>query len=266
VFSVTFGAALLLASSMSVATDPRWCTEHADQELWSSVRVAFQPELEPDDPAKTAPYVANSYKYVAAIAIAGRTCLVLVGEREHEADPPGDDYFLAYSYDLNSGAKSPVSPQGFRSWRPAGWYRFSQKSPADALFTHQSCSECEAEYYLSSFFLDFTGHRWQVRLWPETGSDILIGSDDQFGDDDDWRTSCAYRIGDYSGRYVAEIAVWCEFTGIQTRKTDQTLYLYSLSGDRPERRVPSQDEAQALKAFICAKNGRDDLCRSTRVR
>src|SRR5260370_20948759 len=84
--------------SLSQKGDFRWLNAHRDSEAWAQVRAAFRQELEPDDPAKTAPVVAERYKYVSRIGLFKNLAVVVIGQRETKESKYGD-YFLAYNFD-----------------------------------------------------------------------------------------------------------------------------------------------------------------------
>ena len=85
------------------------------------------------------------YKYIAHVARADEVCLVIIGQRESKL-LPAYDVFMAFSYDLKSGKKTPVTERSVVGWRPWAWTSLEKGPYPDGLFKHQSCYECEAEY------------------------------------------------------------------------------------------------------------------------
>ena len=83
----------------------QWIDQKKSGALWETVRSAFHDELQPDDPAKTAPVLAYAYKYVYRVAKYKDSALVIVGYRETEHSKyPG--YYSAFNYDLRSHKKN----------------------------------------------------------------------------------------------------------------------------------------------------------------
>jgi len=235
--------AMVLLSSLSIGwsktTSPGWVGEKQDPRLWSRIRNVLKDDLEPEDPKKTAPYVAMRFKYVARVAQVEHVALVIVGMRETRSDPPDFDYFKVYNVDLKAGVRSSVADEGFTGWRFLRWAQFEGGRLPDAVFRFQSCAECEATYFLASFWFDSEKKRWKLRQWPEDGTSVLIGSDIQFGEQDDFETSCLYAVRDYTGDGRDDIGNWCQTTGVKTLKVTETLFLYTVSDTGPQRIEPA---------------------------
>jgi hypothetical protein len=254
--------ALLLATNLNAAPRTLWVSEKVEPSLWRYMRLAFHAELLPDDPAATAPVVAQRYKYIARLARAEDTCLVIIGQRETRNDPPGDDYFLAISYDLKSHRKTPITPGGFRRWRFVAWAFLVPGIYPEVIFRHQSCSECEATYLLSSFFLDPASHAWTIRRWPKDEDSILIGSDRQL-DDDNWWITCMFRVADFTGDGNADIGLWCRrIFEARRRKTEETLTLYTVPAGEPTMLTPDASQTRSLKRALCAGQPSHAFCRN----
>ena len=218
-------------------------------------------DLAPEDPNETRPYVAMRFKYVVRVAQVDHAALVIVGMRENPTDPPALDYFKAYNVDVRTGVTSPVADRGFQQWRFLRWAQFARGRVADAVFRFQSCSACEATYFLASFRFDLPAKRWKLREWPQDGANVVIGSDIQFEDDGDVATTCLHAVGDYSGDGRDDIATWCRRTALATRKFAETLFLYTVSEGGPKRIEPSGQNAVRIKRELCRRNRANLLCR-----
>lgn len=262
--------ALLLASGLQTAAPTLWISEKADPGLWRELRTAFRAELLPDDPVKTAPYVALKYKYIARVACAAETCLVIIGQRETRKRPTwAVDYFVAVSYSLKSHQKIPVTrggfvgPKGgFVDWRFVSWAFLAPGSYPELVFRHQSCDECEAEYLLSSVFLDPASRVWTMRRWPKDDDSILIGEGMTAGNDPDWWTDCLFHVSDFSGDGNADIGVWCRrIFEDRGRKAEETLSLYTVGAGKPATVTPDATQGSLLKRDLCRAQPSHAFCR-----
>jgi hypothetical protein len=257
---------LLLVSRLFAATFPQtpgafWISEKADTRLWRDVRTAFRQELLPQDPAKTAPRIALGYSYVARIGCVSGVCLVIIGARETATRSAfDDDIFNAFSYDLVSHNMIRIANRGFVGWKFVKWAYLAPRTP-EVVFRFQTCSECEAEYLLSSFFFDSASRTWTIRNW--TKNDILIGSTWTAGEEFDSITECLFRIADFSSDGNADIAVWCRVSfEDSSRKKEESVRLYTLVDGQPTTRTPDAVQARALKRALCKAETSHEFCRS----
>jgi hypothetical protein len=94
--------------------------------------------------------------------------LALIGMRENERQPLRAELTAAYSVDLASGRKELLGK--YLLWRFIKWAHFEPDS-SDAVFSYQSCDECEAERFVASFASDTKARAWTlrqlVRIQPE---------------------------------------------------------------------------------------------------
>jgi hypothetical protein len=181
--------------------------------------------------------------------------------REDRKDPPAFDFFRAYNLDLSSGAKSLVTETGFNVWRWLKWAQLRRGSYPDAVFLHESCTECEAYYLLSSFYFDPMRRVWRLREWPEDGNSLVIGSDIQFGEEDDWETTCLYAIRDLTKDGADDIVIWCRETGRATKKVIETIALYTVGEEGPVRKELPREAARFMRRELCRENPRSLLCK-----
>jgi len=82
----------------------RWIDSQKDAPLWAKVQAAFHEPLKPDPPDEAPPY---GYKYISRIGVSNNSALVIIGHRIKKRELPGE-YFLAFNYDLLTGATSEV--------------------------------------------------------------------------------------------------------------------------------------------------------------
>lgn len=129
-----------------------WLDSTKDATLFDRIKADFRDELRPDDPEKVKPYVAEEYKWISRVGVVDSSALVLIGERETRTSKYGD-YFVAFNYDLKSGKKTSLN-RGFMDWTFKKLIRFDSSPTPDVVFTYPSCTECEADYLLSSFRFD----------------------------------------------------------------------------------------------------------------
>jgi len=143
----------------------RWIGPKDKPAVWAHVRAAFQNELEPDDPRKTSPVMAYSYKYVHRIAVAGDDALVLIGHRETE-DSKYADYFSAFNFNLRTRTKTPIADATVLwVWKLVRLARFDPSKVPDIVFSYLTCTECEASQILGAFRYDSAKHQWALRKW-----------------------------------------------------------------------------------------------------
>lgn len=85
---------------------------------------------------------------------------------------------------------------------------FESHSPPDVGYL--SCTECEAQSLLASFYFDPRSNEWDIRHWSkEDGDSLLIGSDHQYGDDGIYDDECLHAVRNLNGDGLEEVAVRC---------------------------------------------------------
>jgi len=237
-----------------------WVSERTDPRLWRDVRAAFRQELQPDDPAKMAEHVAAmKYKYLDRIGRVSDVALVVIRERLEESILPDLDIFVVFSYDLQSHKKTRLGD--FNVWNVVTRTYLAPKTP-EIVFTHWNCTECENDILLSSFFLDVASRTWTMRTWPEDGESILVYSNAVAGADPNSGTDCLYRVADFSGDGYSDLAIWCRETfDDSSRKSQESVTLYSVSEGRATRQPLDAVHAQSLKRALCRSRGSHSLCR-----
>lgn len=255
---------LLLATGSALGADPpvriepkfEWVTEESHPALWAKVQDAFSDELRPDDPEKTAPYAAMRFKFLHKIGCLSGSCFVLIRLRpEKDLDPEGD-YFLAYDFNPASGRKAKLGPEpekGFYLWEFHGLARFDRGSTPDIVFTWRDCYGCEADHLLSSFSFHERLGLWRVRVWSDGQTSLFVGSDDQFGEEEDWHYDCRFKVEDLTGDGLDDVGVWCRVKGLSTGKVDDEVLLYSVGPSGPKKTELTGKKALQLKKTLCAK-------------
>jgi hypothetical protein len=241
-----------------------WLNSSNDAAQFERIKMAFTDELKPDDPEKVKPVVAEEYKWISRVGVVETCALVLIGERETRTSTDGD-YFVAFNYDLKSGEKIALtsSNQGFMEWKFRKLVRFDSSGTPDIVFTHSSCTECEADYLLSSFRLDLTEGRWKVRTWSEKSSDILIGSDYSVGTDEDSKDDCLYKFADFNGDGFDDLAVRCLVITRQGKTLEDTTTIYTVQQGHPQvLTVKDRHRLATIRDQLCIDVKKSKLCPS----
>lgn len=264
-------AILMLASSSAICQNApasskafHWLNSKSDAIQFERVMTAFTDELKPDDPEKVKPVVAEEYKWISRVGIFETSALVLIGERETRTSTYGD-YFVAFNYDLKSGAKTPLTSfnNGFTEWKFKKLVRLDSLGTPDIVFTHSSCTECEADYLLSSFRFDSSEAKWKVRTWGKEGREILIGSDYSVGTDEDSKDDCLFRFADFNGDGFDDLAVRCLVITREGKTLGDTTTIYTIQHGRPQvLTVKDHRQLAAIRDRLCIDAKKPKLCPS----
>jgi hypothetical protein len=241
-----------------------WLNSSKDATLFERIKKDFTDELKPDDPEKVKPYVAQEYKWISRVGVFETSALVLIGERETRTSTYSN-YFVAFNYNLESGDKTSLtSPNnGFIAWKFKKLVRFDSSGTPDVVFTHPSCSECEADYLLSSFRLDPTDGKWKVRAWSEKESDILIGSDYSVGGEEDSKDDCLFKFADFNGDGFDDLAVRCQSITEQGKILEDSTTIYTIQHGQPEiLNVTDSQQLAAIRDRLCVDAKKSKLCPS----
>jgi hypothetical protein len=263
---------LMLAASSSAigqiaqpsSTSFHWLSSSRDAALLERINTAFADELKPDDPEKVKPIVAQEYKWISRVGLFETSALVLIGERESRTSTY-HDYFVAFNYDLKSGEKTSLTSfnNGFTQWKFKKLVRFDSSRAPDIVFTHPSCTECEADYLLSSFRLDSTEAKWKVRTWSKEGADILIGSDYSVGTDEDSKDDCLLRFADFNGDGFDDLAVRCLTITERGKILEDTTTIYTVQHGQPQvLTVKDHQQLATIRDQLCVDAKKSKLCPS----
>jgi hypothetical protein len=265
-------AILMLAASHSAigqnaqrsSTVFHWLTSSKDATLFERIKTAFTDELKPDDPEKVKPVVAQEYKWISRVGVCETSALVLIGERETRTSTYGN-YFVAFNYDLKSGEKTSLTSfnNGFLDWKFKKLVRFDSSRAPDIVFTHPSCTECEADYLLSSFRLDSTEAKWKVRTWSDKSTEILIGSDYSVGNEEDSKDDCLFKFADFNGDGFDDLAIRCLSITEQGKILEDTTTIYTIQHGQPQARtVKDRQQLATIRDQLCVDAKKSKLCPS----
>jgi hypothetical protein len=265
-------AILVLAAPHSVigqnahpsSTAFHWLNSSKDATLFERIKTAFADELKPDDPEKVKPVVAQEYKWISRVGVFETSALVLIGERESRTSTYSS-YFVAFNYDLKSGEKTSLTPpnKGFMQWKFKKLVRFDSSRAPDIVFTHPSCTECEADYFLSSFCLDSADAKWKVRTWSEKSTEILIGSDYSVGAEENSKDDCLFKFADFNGDGFDDLAVRCLAITEQGKILEDTTTIYSIQHGQPQvLMVKDPQQLATISDQLCVDAKKSKLCPS----
>jgi hypothetical protein len=265
-------AILMLAVSYSAtgqnaqpsSTAFHWLSSSEDATLFERIKIAFRDELKPDDPEKVKPFVAQEYKWISRVGVFDTSALVLIGERETRTSAYGP-YFVAFNYDLKNGEKTSLTSfnNGFLEWKFEKLVRFDSSRAPDIVFAHPSCTECEAEYLLSSFRLDSTDAKWKVRTWSEKGAGILIGSDYSVDNEENFKDDCLFKFADFNGDGFDDLAVRCLAITEQGKILEDTTTIYTVQHGQPQvLTVKDRQQLATIRDQLCVDAKKSKFCPS----
>jgi len=263
-------ATLMLAASHSAigqtaqpsSTAFRWLNASKEASLFERIKTAFADELKPDDPEKVKPVVAEEYKWISRVGVFETSALVLIGERETRTSTYGD-YFVAFNYALKSGEKTSVTSlnKGFMEWKFKQLVRFDSSRTPDIVFTYPSCTECEADYLLSSFRFDSSEAKWEVRTWGEKSTDILIGSDYSVDAEENSKDDCLFKFADFNGDGFDDVAVRCLTITEEGKILEDTTTIYTIQHEQPQvLTVKDRQRLATLRDQLCVDAKKSKLC------
>jgi hypothetical protein len=169
-------------------------------------------------------------------------------------------------YDLESGEKTPLTSfnKGFMAWKFKKLVRFDSSRTPDIVFTHSSCTECEADYLLSSFRIDSTEAKWKVRTWGENRTEILIGSDYSVGTEEDSKDDCLFKFADFNGDGFDDLAVRCLTVTEKGKILEDTTTIYTVQhGQSQVLTVKDHKQLATIRDQLCVDAKKSKLCPST---
>jgi hypothetical protein len=177
----------------------------------------------------------------------------VIGYRTKESDPKEYDFFRVFYYDTSSHIKREINLRGYYpQWSFVMQATFEPSATPDIVFTFHSCLECEAVELLSLFRFDEKDGVWKVRVWPDGDPDLMIGSDRQYGAEDDWVYDCLYKVADFNSDDFADIAIRCRETGEITRKIKDELVLYTIQKGKATRiQVEDKSQFDRISSVLC---------------
>jgi hypothetical protein len=271
--TVLIAILMLAASHSAIGQNARpswtafhWLNSRKDATLFERIKTAFTDELKPDDPEKVKPVVAQKYKWISRVGVFETSALVLIGERETRTSAYGS-YFVAFNYDLESREKTSLTPfnKGFMEWKFKKLVRFDSSRTLDIVFTYPSCTECEADYLLSSFRFDSTEGKWEVRTWSEKSPEILIGSDYSVGNEEGSKDDCLFKFADFNGDGFDDLAVRCLSITGQGKILEDTTTIYTIQhGQSQVLTVKDRQQLATIRDQLCVDAKKSKLCPSSR--
>jgi len=227
-------AALLMASLTAGAQqDPfRWMDFHAakDQDIVAWV---------------TRSLVASDWTAIREIGVQYDAALVVTTKRARPDAPPNADTFTIWTVSLTSHDHAVLISGVNLRW--LDFMRFGDDGPEPTAL-YDSCRDCAAETYFTSFHYVARNHAWQAR-WMRNGQAVPM-----------WSTNTptgmvwtqAYAgLAEPDGR--AFVGTWNRFDYGPQKPVDDFLFVYDIdpvSGLERTERLNGK-EAEALKLRIC---------------
>lgn len=252
-------------NTSTASKDFRWLDPRKDATLVDKIKGAFVDELKPDDPKVklVEPQLYKFHKRISRIGVFQSSALVLIAERD-ELAPTYGDYFLPFNYDINTGNKE-IFKKGFRRWRFHKFAHLSSAKTPDIVFTYLPALEWDTEHSLSSFRFNQQRGLWDMRVWSDNQDDdmITIGSDTAEGSEEgEYDLHCLFKVADFNGDGLDEVAVRCQGVGVENRIIDTAL-LYSIQQDKPVvATLTDPQRIAALTAKLCDETKKLKMCTS----
>lgn len=134
----------------------------------------------------------------------------------------------------------------------------------DIVFTYPRCTECEADYLLSSFRFDSSEAKWKLRIWSkEGGAEILIDSDYSVGTDEDSKDVCLFKFADFTGEGFDDLADRCVATTRRGRVLADTTTIYTVQHGQSQI-LTTTDPRQLATIYeqLCVGVKKSKLCLS----
>jgi len=244
---------LMISFAYSDTSDSfTWLDLGKNPKMYQEAKKAFSEELRPDIPEKVKPYMPMLYKYIAYIGVYNNVALVIIGYRESVKTPKSYDAFSAYSFDPNTHKKIEIQPKAYYyQWAFIKTASFEPSFIPDVVFKYYNCLECESVELLSSFRFDSKENIWKVRVWPNNDAHLMIGSDNQLGDDV-WMYDCLHSIADFNDDKYVDIAIRCRETGEQTRQVKDETLLYTIQKGTPLRiKIKDKTKRAQINRALC---------------
>jgi len=237
----------------------RWLDPAKDAALFQQIKAAFAEELKPDDPAETKGVAPESYKKISRIGVFESSALVLIAERETATDTSGD-YFRPFNYNLKSGKKEAFE-KGFDVWKFYKFARFEPSTVPDVVFTYWSCTECEAVHLLGSIRFDLSDDEWKARAWGDSEGNDAIAIGYNSGGEDDATYNCLFRLGEFTGDHLDDLAVRCIEINQDNEIADDTTKIYAVQKGQPQViAVTDALQLAAIRDRLCTGIKKSELC------
>ncbi|HTZ82507.1 MAG TPA: hypothetical protein VMB66_04920 [Candidatus Acidoferrales bacterium] len=269
--SLSLSVVILPAHAQS-SESVNWINERQGARLWANIRRDFHDELQPDDPAKVAPVLAYSYKYIYRVLVYRESALVVVGHLEtKDSKYPG--YYSAFNYDMPSRSRTPI--KGAEVLSLLKFVRLASleaSSPQDVIFTWFTCTECEASQVLSAFHYDGSKHGWGLRswqankgIWWTSEQGPVIWSDVTASDTISFDCLHSFLTSDSDHSFAIRCREVAEPEGEKRKVTDITAK-YNFSGGDSRLEIVRGDERTRVLTELCVESSMNKLCRGMPAR
>jgi hypothetical protein len=265
-------SALLSVNSVNATgqkSDFRWLNAKADSGVLEGIETAFSSELAPDhDPQSRT--LRMTVKFIERVGLRGNSALVILGEKESKTDP--FTAFRAFSFDLQTKAKSPIRSAGmewFWMWRVEKVTHLTSADDTDIVFQFLNCTECEWQRLLAAMHYTVKTGTWELREWSkEDGAGLMIGSDIQYGDDGYYYYDCLHAIADVTGDGLDDVAIRCRERvrpdpekPLKWVRRDETLLYTARDGKLARTVIANTSEyATVVRKTLCATKPSSPLC------
>jgi hypothetical protein len=187
---------------------------------------------------------------IREIGVEYDAALVVTTLRATPQSPANADTFTVWSLSLTSHVMAPLLTGVNLRWQD--WMRFAENAPAEPTALYDSCVECAADTYFTSFYYDFPRHMWMAR-WLRGGQGApLMSANPPQGVA---LTQVYAALDELNGRQF--MATWSHFDYGKQKPPEDFLYRYDLDPfSGLERTQPlSGKDAEAMKARLCSGQG-----------
>lgn len=258
------------ADSRELPQSFRWLNRTKDARLWVRIQAAFATELKSDAMSGDDSSRRFAKKFIQRIGLYDSSALVIVGLQEPPS-PQQTTLFEAYNYSLLAEKKGKIAGEDSENlWqlRILKQAKLEESPIPDIVFSYKDCWECESVTLLGSFLYSPKDSAWALRPWGseevnkkplslEIDADIDTGSIG--GVDVEIETKCAYRIADFNGDGLDDIADWCRVSYVQMDpphkeiSTENRVILFTLKGGSFSlAEVADKEEIHRLRKQICS--------------
>jgi hypothetical protein len=191
---------------------------------------------------------------IREIGVVYDAALVVTTERQGPQSLPSNDSFTVWSASLTSHEVAPLLKGVNLRW--FDWEHFTDDAPPELTVLYDSCRECAASTFFTSFRYDLGHHQWAAR-WIRGGQGVLVwNAVPPTAPGVTWTQVFALMSGAQNHAYLA---TWNHFDYGNKRPPSDTIFRYdvdSMSG--LERTVElTREDAEAMKLRLC--RGQDNI-------
>ncbi|MGA2206288.1 MAG: hypothetical protein ABSG10_06120 [Terracidiphilus sp.] len=185
---------------------------------------------------------------IREIGVVYDAALVVTADRSGPQSPPSDDTFTIWNVSLTSHVVAPLLSGVNLRW--FDWEHFAENAPEELTVLYDSCHDCSASTYFTSFHYDVSHHMWAAR-WVRGGQGVLV-----------WNAAGPSAPGIAWTQLYAEMAgpdgraflvTWNHFEYGKVRGPSDTLFRYDVDpASGLERTVElTRDDADAMELRMC---------------